>query len=312
MIEVQGLTKRYGTNLAIENVTFSVEKGGVVGFLGPNGAGKSTTMRVIAGSLGASSGTAKVAGFDVAENPRAVQAMLGYAPEVPPIYTNMTVRDYVSFAATIKGVGDVAKATDRALDRVGLASVAGKLIDHLSKGYRQRVGLAQALVHDPQVLVLDEPTSGLDPAQRVEIRELIRELAAGERTVILSTHVLGEIEAICNRVVVINHGRIVVDAKINNLAAAGKTVRLELARPSPAALACGSRPFGCRSLPHCMHRRRNDLQSRFMMAHPYSAPVKATRFAGGLRPALTGAAVRAHAIACRLRGECSLMSHQGE
>lgn len=237
MIEVQGLTKRYGANLAIENVTFSVEKGGVVGFLGPNGAGKSTTMRVIAGSLGASSGTAKVGGFDVAENPRAVQALLGYSPEVPPVYTNMTVRDYVTFAATIKGVEDVAKATDRALDRVGLSKVGGKLIDHLSKGYRQRAGLAQALVHDPQVLVLDEPTSGLDPAQRVEIRELIRELAAGDRTVILSTHVLGEIEAICNRVIVINRGRIVVEDDIKNLAAAGKTVRLELARPSQEARA---------------------------------------------------------------------------
>lgn len=237
MIEVQGLTKRYGTNLAIEDVTFSVEKGGVVGFLGPNGAGKSTTMRVIAGSLGASSGTAKVGGFDVAENPRAVQALLGYSPEVPPVYTNMTVRDYVTFAATIKGVEDVARATDRALDRVGLSKVGGKLIDHLSKGYRQRAGLAQALVHDPQVLVLDEPTSGLDPAQRVEIRELIRELAAGDRTVILSTHVLGEIEAICNRVVVINRGRIVVEDDIKNLAAAGKTVRLELARPSSEARA---------------------------------------------------------------------------
>ncbi len=235
MIEVQGLTKRYGTNLAIENVTFAVEKGGVVGFLGPNGAGKSTTMRVIAGSLGASSGTAKVGGFDVAENPRAVQALLGYSPEVPPVYTNMTVRDYVTFAATIKGVEDVTRATDRALDRVGLSKVGGKLIDHLSKGYRQRAGLAQALVHDPQVLVLDEPTSGLDPAQRVEIRELIRELAAGDRTVILSTHVLGEIEAICNRVIVINRGRIVVEDDIKNLAAAGKTVRLELARPSAEA-----------------------------------------------------------------------------
>lgn len=235
MIEVQGLTKRYGANVAIENVTFSVERGGVVGFLGPNGAGKSTTMRVIAGSLGASSGTAKVGGIDVAENPRAVQAMLGYSPEVPPLYTNMTVRDYVNFAATIKGVEDVPKATDRALDRVGLTKVGGKLIDHLSKGYRQRVGLAQSLVHDPKVLVLDEPTSGLDPAQRVEIRELIRELAAGDRTVILSTHVLGEIEAICNRVVVINRGRILVDDDIKNLAAAGKIVRLELARPSDLA-----------------------------------------------------------------------------
>lgn len=230
MIEVESLTKRYGDIAAVQSLSFRVAKGEVVGFLGPNGAGKSTTMRIIAGSLGASSGTAKVGGHDVAEEPRAVQALLGYSPEVPPLYTNMTVRDYVAFAATIKGVVDVAAATDKALQRVGLTKVDGRLIEHLSKGYRQRVGLAQALVHDPQVLVLDEPTSGLDPAQRVEIRELIQELAAGERTVILSTHVLSEIEAICSRVIIINEGRIVAQDQIANLAGAGKVVRLELLR----------------------------------------------------------------------------------
>jgi len=234
MIEVQGLTKRYGTNTAISDVSFTVLKGEVVGFLGPNGAGKSTTMRIIAGSLGASSGTAKVDGVDVAEEPKRVQATLGYAPEVPPVYTNMTVRGYVTFAARVKGVPDVHKATDLALSRVGLTDRAGSLIDHLSKGYRQRVGLAQALVHDPRVLVLDEPTSGLDPNQRIEIRELIRELAAGERTVVLSTHVLGEIEAICNRVIVIDQGRIIKQGDIAELSGAGRVVKLELARPDGA------------------------------------------------------------------------------
>jgi ABC-2 type transport system ATP-binding protein len=162
--------------VAVEDLSFNVARGEVVGFLGPNGAGKSTTMRIISGSLGASSGTAKVGGIDVANEPRKVQAMLGYAPEVPPVYTNMTVKDYVSFAATLKRVPDVEAATKLALGRVGLDKVASRLIDHLSKGYRQRVGLAQALVHDPKVLVLDEPTSGLDPAQRVEIRNLLAEL----------------------------------------------------------------------------------------------------------------------------------------
>ncbi|GDX81765.1 ABC transporter ATP-binding protein [Deltaproteobacteria bacterium] len=234
MIEVESLTKRYGRLTAVESLSFKVAKGEVVGFLGPNGAGKSTTMRIIAGSLGASSGRATVGGHDVAEDPRPVQALLGYAPEVPPVYTNMSVRSYVEFAATIKGVADVKAATDKALDRVGLTSVSNRLIEHLSKGYRQRAGLAQALVHDPQVLVLDEPTSGLDPAQRVEIRELIQELAAGDRTVILSTHVLSEIEAICSRVIIINRGKIVAQDEIANLAGAGKVVRLEVARPSEA------------------------------------------------------------------------------
>jgi ABC-2 type transport system ATP-binding protein len=237
MIEVQGLTKRYGDTVAISDVSFSVARGEVVGFLGPNGAGKSTTMRIIAGSLGASMGTAKVGGLDVAEDPRGVQRLLGYAPEVPPVYTNMSVRDYVSFAATLKGVDDVPAATKKALGRVGLDKVSHRLIEHLSKGYRQRVGLAQALVHDPKVLVLDEPTSGLDPAQRVEIRNLLAELAEGDRTVVLSTHVLGEIEAICSRVIVINRGKIVAQDELARLAAVGRKVKVELARPGADALA---------------------------------------------------------------------------
>ncbi|MEN9786367.1 MAG: gliding motility-associated transporter ATP-binding subunit GldA [Pseudomonadota bacterium] len=237
MIEVEGLTKRYGALAAITNVGFSVAAGEVVGFLGPNGAGKSTTMRIISGALGASAGSARVGGHDVAENPRKVQRILGYAPEVPPVYGTMTVTDFVRFAATIKDVDDPVAAASRAISRVGLEGVAHRLVDNLSKGYRQRVGLAQALVHDPKVLVLDEPTSGLDPAQRVEIRNLIAELAAGDRTVILSTHVLAEIEAICARVVIINRGRIVAQDDLSRLGNPGRVVRLELARRGDAALA---------------------------------------------------------------------------
>lgn len=233
MIDVQGLTKQYGDSYAIRNVSFQVAKGEVIGFLGPNGAGKTTTMRIIAGSLGASSGTAKIGGFDVAENPQKVQAMLGYAPEVPPIYPNMIVRDFVRFAAELKGVADPKKAADEALAKVGLSQVAHRLIENLSKGNRQRVGLAQALVHSPSVLVLDEPTSGLDPEQRVNIRKLIQELAAGDRTVILSTHVMGEIEALCNRVIIIKKGQIVSQESLANLdSGVGHKIRLEVARPS--------------------------------------------------------------------------------
>ena len=242
MIEVQGLTKRYGDYVAVQDVSFTVPRGEIVGFLGPNGAGKTTTMRIITGSLGASKGRTTVDGVDVAENPAKVQAMLGYAPETPPLYADMSVEDYVGFAARLKGVVDVPGATRRALEAVGLTQVKGRIIDHLSKGYRQRVGLAQALVHDPKVLILDEPTSGLDPAQRVEIRHLIQNLAAGDRTVILSTHVLSEVEPICQRVVIINKGRIVARDTVANLAAqGGHTVRLQVSRPG-AAEALGALP----------------------------------------------------------------------
>jgi ABC-2 type transport system ATP-binding protein len=236
MIEVQGLTKSYGDTLALSDVSFTVKQGEVVGFLGQNGAGKSTTMRIIAGSLGASAGTARVGGFDVADNPRKVQAILGYAPETPPVYTNMTVGDYVRFAASLKGVPDIDAATKKALGRVGLEGVSHRIIDNLSKGYRQRVGLAQALVHDPKVLVLDEPTSGLDPAQRIEIKNLIQELSVGdERTVMLSTHVLSEIEAICSRVIIIHKGKIVAQGDLATLGGgAEKKVHVELARPEGA------------------------------------------------------------------------------
>jgi ABC-2 type transport system ATP-binding protein len=233
MIEVENLTKRYGTFEAIRGVSFKVAKGEVVGFLGPNGAGKTTTMRILCGCIGATSGRALLDGKDVLEEPRAVKKKIGYLPEIPPLYASMIVRDYVEFAARIKGVDDPQAAARAAMGKVGLDDVAHRLIDHLSKGYRQRVGLAQALVHDPEVLVLDEPTSGLDPAQRVEIRDLLKSLAAGDRTVILSTHVLPEVEAVCDRVVIINQGSVVAQDTIEALASSGKRIRLKVSQPTP-------------------------------------------------------------------------------
>jgi len=230
MIEVEALTRRYGDFTAIHDVSFSVGKGEVVGFLGPNGAGKSTTMRILCGCIGATSGHARVGGFDVLQKPNEVKRRVGYLPEVPPVYGNMVVEDYVAFAGRIKGAEDPAKAALKACRLVGLDEVRGRVIDHLSKGFRQRVGLAQALVHDPDVLVLDEPTSGLDPAQRREIRELLLSLAAGDRTVVLSTHVLAEVEAVCERVVIINQGRVVSTARIADLAARRHNVRLRVER----------------------------------------------------------------------------------
>ena len=235
MITVDNLTKRYGATTAIEGVSFQVPKGQVIGFLGPNGAGKTTTMRIITGSLGATEGSVTLDGVDVFKKPKQVKRRIGYLPEVPPLYTDMTVRDYVAFAGRLKGVGKPKAAAEKVIDRVGLNPVAHRIIDHLSKGYRQRVGLAQALVHDPEVLVLDEPNSGLDPAQRVEIRELLKSLAADDRTIILSTHVLADIEAMCSRVVIINEGRIVAEDDIANLGAGQiQTVELQLARPEGA------------------------------------------------------------------------------
>ena len=237
MIEVERLTRRYGDLLAINDVSFRVEKGEVLGFLGPNGAGKSTTMRILSGCIGATSGRALIGGSDVLEDPQGVKRRIGYLPEVPPVYGTMSVADYVAFAAQIKGVTDVAGAVRRTLQRVGLEGVRDRIIENLSKGYRQRVGLAQALVHDPEVLILDEPTSGLDPAQRREIRDLLHELASGARTVILSTHVLSEIEAVCERVVIINQGQVVASDSIARLSAAAQQVRLLLARPDDALAA---------------------------------------------------------------------------
>ncbi len=216
MIEVNRLGKRYGDTVAIDDVSFTVGRGEALAFLGPNGAGKTTTMRILTGFMPATTGTATVAGFDVFEHPMEVKRRIGYLPDNPPVYPEMTVREYLTFVARVKGVRGpaVASALERVIERCALSDVAGspgqsgRLIGNLSRGYRQRVGLAQALVHDPEVLILDEPTVGLDPTQIIQIRELIKQWAS-EKTVILSTHILPEATAICQKVVIINKGKIV-------------------------------------------------------------------------------------------------------
>ncbi|MGQ9873013.1 ABC transporter ATP-binding protein [Leptodesmis sp.] len=210
MIEVEHLSKVYGTTSAIEDVTFAVEPGEILGFLGPNGAGKTTTMRILSGYLPATSGTAKVAGYEVHDQSMAVRKRIGYLPETPPLYPEMTVEGFLYFVARIKGVsaGDRTRNVQSALKKTSLTDKRNTLIRKLSKGYRQRVGIAQAIVHDPPVIILDEPTVGLDPRQIIEVRHLIKSLA-GSHTVILSTHILPEVSMTCNRVAILNKGRIV-------------------------------------------------------------------------------------------------------
>jgi len=217
LIEVVGLCKRYGDLWAVRDVDFSIAGGEVVGFLGRNGAGKTTTMRMITGFLPPSRGSIRVAGHDLASEPFAARRAIGYLPELPPLYPEMRVRDYVAYVAALKDVPRAERGAkvQRALAVCGLADVARKVIGTLSKGYRQRVGLAQAVVHEPRLLVLDEPTAGLDPVQNREIRDLIRSLAEDEgRTVVLSTHVLAEVEHVCQRVILLRAGEIRLDGPI--------------------------------------------------------------------------------------------------
>lgn len=223
MIEVKNLTKDYGARRAIDSLNFTVHKGDVVGFLGPNGAGKSTTMKIITGFMAPTSGQALVAGSDVFENPIEVKKHIGYLPEQPPVYLDMYVQDYLKYVAELKGVPKhkISQSVDNALMKMNLGDVRKRIIQHLSKGYRQRVGIAQAIVSDPEVLILDEPTVGLDPKQVAEIRDLIKALR-GQHTIILSTHILSEVEATCDKVIIINHGKIVAEDKIQNLAALEK------------------------------------------------------------------------------------------
>ena len=218
MVEVRNLTKLYGLNKAIDAISFKINKGEVVGFLGPNGAGKSTTMRIITGAMAPSSGEALVDGIDVFEQPIVVKKKIGFLPETPPVYLDMHVRDYLNFVAEIKGVArnHLNKYVDYAIEKTQLGQVQNRLIGNLSKGFRQRVGIAGALVSDPQVLILDEPTVGLDPKQVAEIRQLIQELR-GQHTIILSTHILSEVEATCERVIIINKGKIVAEDRLENL-----------------------------------------------------------------------------------------------
>ncbi len=212
MIEVQNLTKTYPTQTAVADVTFSVKQGEIVGFLGPNGAGKTTAMRVLTAFLPPTSGTARVAGYDVVTHSKEARASLGYLPESAALYPELRVREYLAYRARLEGIsgGEVRRRVDEAVDRCLLGEVAGRKIDNLSKGYRQRTALAGALVHQPPVLVLDEPTVGLDPAQIIKIREMIRALGR-ERAVLLSTHILPEVDAVCDRVLIIDRGRIVAE-----------------------------------------------------------------------------------------------------
>src|SRR6476646_1679544 len=218
MIKVEGLTKRYARTVAVDNISFEVEKGQIVGFLGPNGAGKTTTMRVLTCFLPPTAGTANVAGFDVLEHPLEVKKRIGYLPETPPVYPEMEVDEYVTFVGKLKGVpkSELASRVDQVLERCAIADVRKKLIGKLSKGYRQRVGLAQAIIHNPDVLILDEPTAGLDPKQIIETRDLIHQLA-GEHTIILSTHILSEVEHSCDRVIIIAKGKLVATDSVSNL-----------------------------------------------------------------------------------------------
>jgi ABC-2 type transport system ATP-binding protein len=218
MIKVEGLTKRYARTVAVDDVSFEVSKGQIVGFLGPNGAGKTTTMRVLTCFLPATAGTAEVAGYNIATHPMEVKRRIGYLPETPPLYPEMEVVEYLQFVGRIKGLpkGFLKSRLDEVMERCNVTDVRTKLISKLSKGYRQRVGLAQAIIHNPDVLILDEPTSGLDPKQIIETRQLIKKLA-GDHTIILSTHILPEVEQTCEKVIIINKGKVVATDSVESL-----------------------------------------------------------------------------------------------
>lgn len=218
-IEIKGLTKIYGEQLAVNNVSFSVAKGEIVGFLGPNGAGKSTTMKIVCGYIPPTKGTAFVCGYDVTTHSLEVRRKIGYLPEHNPLYTDMYVKEYLSFIGSLYGLSgkELIGRVDEMILKTGLTPEKSKKLGQLSKGYRQRAGLAAAMIHNPEVLVLDEPTTGLDPNQVVEIRQLIKDIGK-EKTVILSTHIMQEVEAMCSRVVIINKGEIVADNQVQNIA----------------------------------------------------------------------------------------------
>ncbi|RJQ54981.1 MAG: ATP-binding cassette domain-containing protein [Actinobacteria bacterium] len=226
MIGLNGATKRFGPTVAVDNISFQIGKGEVVGLLGPNGAGKTTTMRLLTGVYPPDEGSVTIAGLDAAENDLATRAKIGYLPENNPLYEDMFVSEYLGFVAELRGMGaeDANKALARTAKETGLKEVLSRPIGELSKGYRQRVGLAQAILHQPEILVLDEPTEGLDPNQRVDIRNLI--LAIGKRrTVLLSTHVLGEVQNTCSRILLINKGRLIADGPVEEIASGGTTRR---------------------------------------------------------------------------------------
>lgn len=236
MIEIQNLVKHYGGVKAVNDISFTVEKGEVLGFLGPNGAGKSTTMNILTGYLSASSGTVRIAGFDILDNPQEAKRHIGYLPENPPLYLDMTVQEYLRFVCDLKGVRKQEQTRQLAeiMKLARVTDVAGRLVKNLSKGYRQRVGIAQALVGNPEVLVLDEPTVGLDPKQIIEIRNLIKDLGK-KHTVILSSHILTEVKAVCDRVVIINQGTIAaIDTPEGLSRQMARTSKLSMTAEGPA------------------------------------------------------------------------------
>jgi ABC-2 type transport system ATP-binding protein len=240
MIIVKDLTKRYARAVAVDQISFTVDKGQIVGFLGPNGAGKTTTMRILTCFLSPSSGSASVAGFDVLEQPLEVKRRIGYLPENPPLYPEMETSEYLRFVGRLKGIpnAELEQRIDYVCQRCFVADVKDKLLGKLSKGYRQRVGLAQAIIHNPDVLILDEPTAGLDPKQINETRDLIKSLA-GDHTIILSTHILPEVEQICEQVIIINKGKVVATDSVRNLQArtrGDESLLLEIAGQADAAV----------------------------------------------------------------------------
>jgi len=240
MIEVRNISKHFGSTVAVQNVSFDVARGEVLGFLGPNGAGKSTTMRILTGYIPPSEGSARIAGHDLLEDSLAIRRRIGYLPENAPLYGDMEVVDFLRFVGTIRGIppGEMRERIARMVKLCGLEKVVGRTIQHLSKGYRQRVGLAQAMIHDPDILILDEPTSGLDPNQIMEIRELIKELGR-EKTVILSTHILPEVSATCGRVLIVNEGMLVASGSPEELGAGlegGGLLRVQVRAPSREVL----------------------------------------------------------------------------
>ncbi len=235
MIQVENLTKRYGQHIAVDQLNFTVNKGEILGFLGPNGAGKSTTMNIITGYISATSGTVKINGLDILEQPQEVKQSIGYLPEFPPLYGEMTVKEYLDFVGDIKKVSQSQKKADfeKIIDLVKISDVWNRLVKNLSKGYKQRIGLAQALIGNPEILILDEPTVGLDPKQIIEIRNLIKDLGK-EHTIILSSHILPEVSAVCERLIIINNGKIVASDTPENLSknlSASSKLSLRVAGP---------------------------------------------------------------------------------
>lgn len=243
-IHVSGLSKSYGTQQAVDSISFTLPTSGITGFLGPNGAGKSTTLKMVTGYLKPDAGDIRVAGFSVQETPMEVKRRIGYLPELNPLYTDMYVREYLGFVAALHGLREPKRRIDAAIEMTGLRPEAHKSIQHLSKGYRQRVGLAAALVHDPEVLILDEPTSGFDPNQISDIRELVRRLG-NTKTILFSSHILQEVEALCDRVIIIHQGRIVADSSLSALRSGTSHGRVRLTLDQPA----GQEVWG--TLPDC-------------------------------------------------------------